>query len=396
MTAALQPQDGRIAGSPKIPNSEGAFDSIRSTNSDTTTTTSAADVPLNDSGIPIPHHTLEKIAAQETGLTLCSSQQPQGNLESQSIAHEGARNEILQVSQQDAFSTTTNQGTSNNTKGGRTSERDSINALLSLGRDLQGGELDGATIDPTATSPKRAPESIPPDVLPSKATKKRQRKNDAETPPHKPSVEPTQPSTTYQQPPDFWYWLSASETVGEWDVLCGRGGESNNFIGNRKYRKMVNERKPAYREIPVKNRKAKTAFVRAIVQHVNNCGGRFVDLDERSGKYYVVTMDKARKKTSQALRETKELKWLDLSETKERKAPMEKNTVCPHCDQPGHKTKIAKACLKHREWLDANAEKGSPDGTETPSLPSIKRDQITGSHSESSMSHACSGDVFAS
>lgn len=41
----------------------------------------------------------------------------------------------------------------------------------------------------------------------------------------------------------------------------------------------------------------KTAFVRDIVQHINNCGGRFVDIDDKSGKYYVVTMEKARKKT---------------------------------------------------------------------------------------------------
>jgi hypothetical protein len=118
---------------------------------------------------------------------------------------------------------------------------------------------------------------------------------------------------------------------------------------------MINERKPAYREIPLKQRKAKTAFVRSIVQHVNNCGGRFVDVDETTGQYYVVTMEKARKKTSQALRETKELKWLELSETKERTLPTTKNSVCPYCKKQGHKTKIAKACLKHHEWLDANA-----------------------------------------
>jgi hypothetical protein len=117
---------------------------------------------------------------------------------------------------------------------------------------------------------------------------------------------------------------------------------------------MINERKPAYRDIPLKQRKAKTAFVRSIVQHVNNCGGRFVDVDETTGQYYVVTMEKARKKTSQALRETKELKWLDLSENKERNPPTTKNSVCPYCNKQGHKTRIAKACLKHHEWLDAN------------------------------------------
>jgi hypothetical protein len=83
-------------------------------------------------------------------------------------------------------------------------------------------------------------------------------------------------------------------------------------VGNKKYRSIVNQRKDEYRDIPLKQRKAKTAFVRGIVQHINNCGGRFVDMEETSGRYYVVTMERARKKTSQALRETKELKWLEL------------------------------------------------------------------------------------
>ncbi len=254
------------------------------------------------------------------------------------------------VSNQGNTSSTTH-GTNN--KGGPTSERDSINALLSLGRDLQAGESeDTESSTQIQALSKRAPQPLLPATLGIKPSKKRPKKN--------PETMIPKVDNGYQYPPDFWYWLPPGESVGEWDVLCGRGGESNNFIGNRKYRNMVNERKPAYREIPLKNRKAKTAFVRGIVQHVNNCGGRFVDLDETSGQYYVVTMDKARKKTSQALRETKELKWLDLSEAKERKVPIDKNTICPYCKKPGHKTKIAKACLKHHEWLDANINTENP------------------------------------
>jgi hypothetical protein len=168
-----------------------------------------------------------------------------------------------------------------------------------------------------------------------------------------------------QTPQDFWYWLPAGEVIGDWDVLCGRGGESNNFVGNKKYRRVVNERKEAYRSIPLKQRKAKTAFVRSIVQHVNNCGGRFVDLDDKSGRYYVVTMEKARKKTSQALRETKELKWLEIA-PRERKTPSNKNNVCPFCKKWGHKTKIAKACKLHYEWLDANGTKDTEKGENEP------------------------------
>lgn len=118
---------------------------------------------------------------------------------------------------------------------------------------------------------------------------------------------------------------------------------------------MVHTSKAAYRDIPVKQRKAKTAFVKNIVSHINCLGGRFVDVDDMSGKYFVVTMEKARKKVSQALRETKELKWLELSDVQEESVDVvTQNAVCPFCSKPGHKTKIAKACLKHHEWLASN------------------------------------------
>jgi hypothetical protein len=224
------------------------------------------------------------------------------------------------------------------------SERDSscINALLSLGRDLRSEKAVAAA---EQAKKSNAPIPILPTMESNGPPKKRQKIGE----------HPVNGQGGYQYPPDFWYWLPPGELPpGDWDVLCGRGGESNNFVGNKKYRKIVNERKEAYRSIPLKQRKAKTAFVRSIVQHVNNCGGRFIDLDESTGRYYVVTMEKARKKTSQALRETKELKWLEI-ETKERKTPTNKNTICPFCKKPGHKTKIAKACLLHHEWLDANS-----------------------------------------
>lgn len=93
----------------------------------------------------------------------------------------------------------------------------------------------------------------------------------------------------------------------EWDVLCGRGGRSNHHSGNKRYRHVVSEMKAMYRTTDAKN--LKTDLSRAIVEHVCNYGGRFIKKDEKVGRYYVLTKAEARKKTSQALRETKELKW---------------------------------------------------------------------------------------
>ena len=91
------------------------------------------------------------------------------------------------------------------------------------------------------------------------------------------------------------------------DILCGRGGRSNHHPGNKKYRHVVRVMKASYRNIDTKS--AKTDVSRAIVEHVYDYGGRFLKQDKATGKYHVLSPVEARKKTSQALREAKDVKW---------------------------------------------------------------------------------------
>jgi hypothetical protein len=94
----------------------------------------------------------------------------------------------------------------------------------------------------------------------------------------------------------------------ECDILCGRGGRSNHHPGNKRYRQVVSEMKASYKTIGSKA--AKTGLSRAIVDHVYNYGGRFLKkLDGENGKYQVLSVIEGRKKTSQALREAKDVKW---------------------------------------------------------------------------------------
>ncbi|KAG7338602.1 hypothetical protein IV203_029776 [Nitzschia inconspicua] len=224
---------------------------------------------------------------------------------------------------------------------GRPQTQDSAHALLSLGNDLSNsGEeelVDG-----------------PPAAVGEGAKNRKLEEGTSTTPAAAGTAETSNGQGT---PKDFWYWLPENQSVGDWDVLCGRGGESNNYVGNKKYRIVIKEKKVEYRKIDPKHRKQKTAFVRDVVQHINQCGGRFIDVDDL-GRRYVVTMEKARKKTSQALRETKELKWLNYDQKSDKKGPSQKDIVCPFCKKIGHKTRIAKACLFHHQWLDA----GKPNG----------------------------------
>ena len=146
-------------------------------------------------------------------------------------------------------------------KGGRRRNQDPAQALLSLGQDLSnvGGEKE---------------ESSQP-VGDGDATKKRKLEGGPSS--EDPSSENgyVVDGVLHPLPPDFWYWLPVGEKAGDWDVICGRGGErydgvqdlkqlvnaasargldshalhlspsgeSNNYVGNKKYRQVVKDRK---------------------------------------------------------------------------------------------------------------------------------------------------------
>ncbi|GKY98533.1 hypothetical protein MPSEU_000810400 [Mayamaea pseudoterrestris] len=84
------------------------------------------------------------------------------------------------------------------------------------------------------------------------------------------------------------------------DILCGRGGETNNHRGNVKYRQYVKSCQAAYIEC---KRRDKPFIAQRIVLAVRKKGGRFLKKDKDSGAWRDVGNSKAREKTSQALRE---------------------------------------------------------------------------------------------
>lgn len=86
--------------------------------------------------------------------------------------------------------------------------------------------------------------------------------------------------------------------VTKLDVLCGRGGLTNNHYGNRIFRQLVSEHRPRYCSVP----KSKKAVVsQEIVREIRSRGGRFLRKNENC--WYDVGDKKAIYKTSQALRE---------------------------------------------------------------------------------------------
>lgn len=91
-------------------------------------------------------------------------------------------------------------------------------------------------------------------------------------------------------------------SIGDNDVLCGRGGGTNNHVGNERFRDLVAAQKLEYMR---SSKREKPMVSRNIVRAVRNQNppGRFLTKEEDDGLWYDIGDQKAREKTSQALRE---------------------------------------------------------------------------------------------
>jgi hypothetical protein len=98
------------------------------------------------------------------------------------------------------------------------------------------------------------------------------------------------------------YPLCDISTPHENDVLCGRGGLSNNHVGNARWRLLVNAKKEIYVSL---SKRRKMLLSKSIVKTVRSQSppGRFLQKDPRSGLWFDIGEQKAHEKTSQALRE---------------------------------------------------------------------------------------------
>jgi type IV secretory pathway ATPase VirB11/archaellum biosynthesis ATPase len=108
--------------------------------------------------------------------------------------------------------------------------------------------------------------------------------------------------------------LVHSDDIKTLDVISGRGGKSNHHVGNKVFRHLVTEMKPAYRSSVIRTEKA--SLTNSIVEKVHRMGGRF--LIQNTGpfepQWRLMTKVEARRKTSQALRENRKLQWTYTSQ----------------------------------------------------------------------------------
>ena len=89
-------------------------------------------------------------------------------------------------------------------------------------------------------------------------------------------------------------------SIGPHDVLCGRGGATNNHEGNRRFRSIVVEHQSEYLTA---RKMEKAVIARQIVEAVHNNGGRYLKRSKTADTWVEVPLKQATAKTSQALRE---------------------------------------------------------------------------------------------
>jgi len=87
------------------------------------------------------------------------------------------------------------------------------------------------------------------------------------------------------------------------DVLCGRGGSINSHPGNERFRQLVEKRKRVY--LTARFKREKRLIASSILSEIRvlKPPGRFLAKDTKTGNWYDIGDEKARDKTSQALRE---------------------------------------------------------------------------------------------
>lgn len=121
------------------------------------------------------------------------------------------------------------------------------------------------------------------------------------------------------------------------DVLYGRGGGTNHHDGNKRYRKLVEERKVDYVN---SKRLDKPLVALDIIRswRAQDPPGRFLKLNEGTGLWHDVGDKKAREKTSQALREK-----APLLRQQQREEEQQRRTKDTNGDNNNNKTGSSKA-----------------------------------------------------
>jgi hypothetical protein len=136
------------------------------------------------------------------------------------------------------------------------------------------------------------------------------------------------------------------------DVLCGRGGLTNQHAGNEWYRRLVQSNRALYKSCP---KHTKLLVSKAILQAVQQQlpPGRFLEVNKKddTGTWCEISYKRAVDKTSQALREREAL---GAEEQGELPASLQGNAGSSNQDISAAMSDITKLAMTHAGYLDEN------------------------------------------
>lgn len=103
------------------------------------------------------------------------------------------------------------------------------------------------------------------------------------------------------------------------DVICSRGADSYNHIGNKKFRSIVDYQLGNYTK--ASSKLEKSLIVSSIIDEVRHNGGVFLRRDARTDSYYEVDEKLSREKAGQAIRaQIRKMKTSSIKQEKKAKA----------------------------------------------------------------------------
>ena len=90
-------------------------------------------------------------------------------------------------------------------------------------------------------------------------------------------------------------------TLGTWDILCGQDKRLELRPGNMKYQQILSKMRNRFHACGSKT--AKKKLVKEIDEFIQSYGGRFLRMDDSTGKLRVMSTAESRNKISRTLRE---------------------------------------------------------------------------------------------
>jgi hypothetical protein len=116
------------------------------------------------------------------------------------------------------------------------------------------------------------------------------------------------------------------------DVLCGKERLAISHVGNKRYRHLIETNRLTYQT--ASSRHTKTEITRTIEDNIRGCGGRFLKLNEETGKFEELSGAETHEKVSHALRSARD---------KSQSPPRQKRTVAKYSPTPEEEQRFQRA-----------------------------------------------------